>query len=296
MNIAVLLTVYNRREKTIRCLQSLMESHAQAASKICFTVFLTDDGSTDGTASAIKDAGFQMPIHILQGDGNLFWNGGMIHSWEAALHDSQDYDGYLWLNDDSVVFPEFWEDLSAADQVAIKTYGKKGIYVGSTRSDVNGEFTYGGFDFVNRWTLKDKFVKPDGKSFQPCQCAHGNITFISHEVVASQGILFNGYIHGAGDHDYTYLAYKAGFPVLVMPHYAGSCENDHEQDGYADFLHMPLKKRIAYLKSPFGFNLHNTLLFQKRCFPYRYPFVWIMGYAKALFPKLYFRVYKLARR
>lgn len=296
MNIAVLLTVYNRREKTIRCLQSLMESHVQAASKICFTVFLTDDGSTDGTASAIKDAGFQMPIHILQGDGNLFWNGGMIHSWEAALHDSQDYDGYLWLNDDSVVFPEFWEDLSAADQVAIKTYGKKGIYVGSTRSDVNGEFTYGGFDFVNRWTLKDKFVKPDGKSFQSCQCAHGNITFISHEVVASQGILFNGYIHGAGDHDYTYLAYKAGFPVLVMPHYAGSCENDHEQDGYADFLHMPLKKRIAYLKSPFGFNLHNTLLFQKRCFPYRYPFVWIMGYAKALFPKLYFRVYKLARR
>lgn len=296
MNIAVLLTVYNRREKTIRCLQSLMESHAQAASKICFTVFLTDDGSTDGTASAIKDAGFQMPIHILQGDGNLFWNGGMIHSWEAALHDSQDYDGYLWLNDDSVVFPEFWGDLSVADQVSIKTYGKKGIYVGSTRSDVNGEFTYGGFDFVNRWTLKDKFVKPDGKSFQSCQCAHGNITFISHEVVASQGILFNGYIHGAGDHDYTYLAYKAGFPVLVMPHYAGSCENDHEQDGYADFLHMPLKKRIAYLKSPFGFNLHNTLLFQKRCFPYRYPFVWIMGYAKALFPKLYFRVYKLARR
>lgn len=296
MNIAVLLTVYNRREKTIRCLQSLMESHVQAASKICFTVFLTDDGSTDGTASAIEDAGFQIPIHILQGDGSLFWNGGMIHSWVAALHDSQDYDGYLWLNDDSVVFPEFWEDLSVADQVSIKTYGKKGIYVGSTRSDVNGEFTYGGFDFVNRWTLKDKFVKPDGKSFQPCQCAHGNITFISHEVVASRGILFNGYIHGAGDHDYTYLAYKAGFPVLVMPHYAGSCENDHEQDGYADFLHMPLKRRIAYLRSPFGFNLHNTLLFQRRCFPYRYPFVWIMGYAKALFPKLYFRVYKLARR
>lgn len=296
MNIAVLLTVHNRREKTLKCLQSLMESHAQASSEIRFTVFLTDDGCTDGTVEAIVNADFQMPIYILQGNGSLFWNGGMIQSWKAALQDSEDYDGYLWLNDDSVVFPEFWVDLSVADQVSTKTYGMKGIYVGSTYSAVSGEFTYGGFDFINRWTLKDRFVKPNGKSFQPCQCAHGNITYISHEVVKSQDILFDGYIHGAGDHDYIYLAHKAGFPVLVMPHYAGNCENDHEQDGYADFLNMSLKQRIAYLKSPFGFNLHNTLLFQKRCFPYRYPFVWLMGYVKALFPKMYFRVYQLVRR
>ena len=296
MNIAVLLTVYNRKEKTLRCLESLMESHRRAFSEISFTIFLTDDGCTDGTAESIVKADFQMPIHILQGNGALFWNGGMIRSWKAALQDAQNYDGYLWLNDDVVVFPEFWNDLSIANNASIKTYGKKGIYVGSTRSAVSGEFSYGGFNFVNRWTLKDKFIKPDGNSFQPCQCAHGNITYVSHEVIASQGILFDGYIHGAGDHDYTYLAYQAGFPVLVMPHYAGSCENDHEQDGFADFLKMPLKQRIAYLRSPFGFNLHNTLLFQKRCFPYRYPFVWFMGYAKALFPKFYFRVYQLARR
>lgn len=52
MNIAVLLTVFNWREKTIRCLQSLEESHQQSLSEIRYTVFLTDDGSTDCTATA----------------------------------------------------------------------------------------------------------------------------------------------------------------------------------------------------------------------------------------------------
>lgn len=110
------------------------------------------------------------------------------------------------------------------------------------------------------------------------------------------GIFSDEYIHGASDHDYTYRAYKHKFPVLVMPHYAGICENDHAEDGYADFFNMPLRKRLAYLKSPFGFNLHNTLLFQKRCFPYRYPFVWVVGYIKALFPKQYFGFYRWIRR
>ena len=41
---------------------------------------------------------------------------------------------------------------------------------------------------------------------------------------------------------------------------------------------------------------HYTLLFQKRCFPYRYPFVWVIGYVKALFPKLYLGFYKVLRK
>ena len=143
--------------------------------------------------------------------------------------------------------------------------------------------------------LKDRFVIPDGQNIQSCQCAHGNITYISKEVVEKMGILHEGYIHGGGDHDYTYRTYKADFPVLVMKNFVGVCENDHKEDGYADFIKMPLKDRIKYMNSPLGFNLHNTLLFQKRCFPYRYPFVWFAGYMKALFPTIYFKIYRFLR-
>jgi GT2 family glycosyltransferase len=289
------MTVHNRKAKTLRCLESLCETLAPHRDRFDITVYLTDDGSTDGTADAIREKTFPFPIHILQGDGNLFWNGGMIHSWKRALQDGG-RDGYLWLNDDIEVLPEFWDDLLAADAFAREKYGKGGVYVGSTMDADTGTFTYGGFVYTNKLTLKDKFIYPDGETCQECDAGHGNITFVADEVVKSQGIFCEEYIHGGTDHDYTYLAHKAGFPVLVLPHYSAACKNDHPKDGNrGNFFKMPLKERLAYLQSPRGLNLHNALLYSKRCFPWRYPIIWLTGYFKAIFPKTYYWLYLRAR-
>ena len=293
--IAIILTVHNRKFKTLSCLDSLVETLQAHSTTIQATVFLTDDGSTDGTAQAVMEHPYPMPIHILTGDGSLFWNGGMIRSWQAALDAKEQFDGYLWLNNDTILLPSFWKELIEADTYCQATYGKTGIYVGSTCDTFQEHLTYGGFNFTNPITLKDEFVTPDG-TFQTCQCAHANLTYISADVESRMGILYDKYIHSGGDHDYTYRAYKADIPILVLPSYGGICENDHPDDGYEGFLLMSLKERLSYLKSPLGFNLHNTLVFQRRCFPYRYPFVWVMGYLKALFPKVYWRMYQWLRR
>lgn len=294
--IAILLTVHNRREKTLACLDSVASTFNKEKPNISLAVFLTDDASTDGTADAIQTRDYPFPVHILQGDGSLFWNGGMINSWRAAIEAAEHYDGYLWLNNDTTVLPGFWEELSEADSYCLEKYAQSGIYVGSVCDNNNdGQLSYGGFNFTNPITLKDEFVVPNG-TIQPCQCAHGNLTYISQDVVDEMGIFTDEYIHSGGDHDYTYRAYKRGFPILVLPSFVGVCENDHPQDGYAAFLKMPLKERLRYLKSPLGFNLHNTLVFQRRCFPYRYPFVWVMGHLKALFPNTYWRIYQWLRK
>lgn len=290
--IAVILTVHNRLDKTVACLNAVFNQR-EKYSFFNVDVFLTDDGSTDDTSKILRNRFSAKPLHILSGNGNLYWNGGMINSWKAAIEHGG-YDGYLWLNNDTIVLPNLWNELEQADEYSRKQFGKGGIYVGSTKDLLTGEFTYGGFEFTNQWTLKDRFLHPNGH-FQLCQCAHGNVTYISHDVVEKMGILCEQYLHGGGDHDYTYLAYKAGFPLIVLKDYVGICENDHQQGGYADFLSMSLKQRIKYLYSPLGFNLHNTLLLQKRCFPYRYPFVWLMGYLKAFFPKMYFKIYSQCR-
>jgi GT2 family glycosyltransferase len=290
--IAVILTVHNRLDKTVACLNAVFNQR-EKYSFFNVDVFLTDDGSTDDTSKILRNRFSAKPLHILSGNGNLYWNGGMINSWKAAIEHGG-YDGYLWLNNDTIVLPNLWNELEQADEYSRKQFAKGGIYVGSTKDPLTGEFTYGGFEFTNQWTLKDRFLHPNGH-FQLCQCAHGNVTYISHDVVEKMGILCEQYLHGGGDHDYTYLAYKAGFPLIVLKDYVGICENDHQQGGYADFLSMSLKQRIKYLYSPLGFNLHNTLLLQKRCFPYRYPFVWLMGYLKAFFPKMYFKIYSQCR-
>ena len=295
MRIAVLMTVYNRKAKTLRCLETLCGTLAPHEGQFQVAVYLTDDGCTDGTADAIRGKEFPVPVHILQGDGNLFWNGGMINSWKAALRDGG-WDGYLWLNDDIEVLPEFWDDLLFADAFSREKYGKGGVYVGSTKDADTDAFTYGGFVYTNKLTLKDKFIYPDGETCQECEAGHGNITYVSEEVVKSQGIFCEEYIHGGTDHDYTYLAHKAGFPVLVLPHYSAACKNDHPKDGNrSNFFKMSLKGRLEYLQSPRGLNLHNALLFSKRCFPWRYPLIWMTGYFKALFPKTYYWLYLRAR-
>ena len=237
---------------------------------------------------------YGIPIQIIKGNGSLYWNAGMIMSWKAAISEG-DFDGYLWLNDDTRILPSFWTDLLETDNYSINKVGKRGIYVGSTCDPITKEFTYGGFDYINKWTLKDRFVIPNGKEVVACECAHGNITYVSKEVVDVMGVFCDKYIHGGGDHDYTYLAHKHGFPLWVMKNYEGECENDHHEksDKYSS---MSLKQRIAYLNSPFGFNLNNTLLFNERCFPYRVPFVWFMGYLKALFPNFSRHIYLFFRK
>jgi GT2 family glycosyltransferase len=241
---------------------------------------------------AIRSESYPFEVRILRGDGNLFWNGGMINSWKAALEEGG-WDGYIWLNDDTVVFPEFWKDLQIADAYCQATYGKKGIYVGSTKNLETGAFTYGGFVYTNRFLLKDRMLPPDG-SFQECEAGHGNITYVSSEVVDKMGIFCPKYRHGGTDHDYTYLAHKAGFPVLVMPHYAGGCENDHLGKP-RKHVQGNLRQRLKLFWSPWGYNMHNTLLFNWRCFPWRVPFVFFATLNKVLFPTLGYKVYRRLR-
>lgn len=66
--IAVLLTVFNRKDKTLKCLQHLFNQLPIEGYSI--DVYLTDDGCTDGTPEAVKE---QYPqVNIIHGDGNLF--------------------------------------------------------------------------------------------------------------------------------------------------------------------------------------------------------------------------------
>lgn len=294
LRIAIIMTVFNRREKTIRCLDTLQQVWEAELSAPYIEVFVTNDGCTDGTPDAIVRQGYKFPINILEGSGDLYWLGGMNKAWRAAI-DRGGFDGYLWLNDDTAILPGLFSMIREAEEYSLATYKSRGIYVGSTCDPYTGKFTYGGFDYVNKWTLKDRFVIPDGNCIQACECAHGNITYVSNDVVQRMGVFYDGYIHGAGDHDYTYQAHKQGFPILVMKNYAGYCENDHIGKGKR-LEDMTFRQRLHYLKSPLGLNFHNTLLFQRRNFWYRYPFVWLTGIGKLFFPSFSMWFYLFLRK
>ena len=97
--LAVLMTCHNRREKTLRSLAALFSALPEA--ELDVSVHLVDDGSSDGTGDAVRQA--YPSVSVITGDGTLFWNRGMRTAWEDAL--KKDADFYLWLNDDTVLHP-----------------------------------------------------------------------------------------------------------------------------------------------------------------------------------------------
>ena len=74
VSVAVLLTVHNRKNETLRCLSCLYSQESQLIYSL--SVFMTDDGCTDGTIEAVRDKFHD--VRIVKGDGSLFWNRGML--------------------------------------------------------------------------------------------------------------------------------------------------------------------------------------------------------------------------
>ena len=233
MKTAVLITVHNRVEKTLSCLRCLKGQPLPEGREL--DVFLTDDGSTDGTADAVR-ASFP-EVNILSGDGNLFWCRGMIRAWEAAIEQGG-YQDYLWLNDDTdLVDGALLSLFSCADR------HPGSIVVGPTCSRSGSGMTYGGRN-------RKGHVVPDGQDL-PLETFDGNIVLVPHTVVEKIGILDNRFSHAMGDSEYGARAVDRGVQIWQMPEYAGYCEL-HEKK--ADWCNpeVPLLRRLKALYSPLG--------------------------------------------
>lgn len=72
--IIAILTCHNRKSETVTCITSLIENNTN----IEFKFVVVDDNSTDGTREALLS--MSCDITIIEGDGQLFWNGGMHRS------------------------------------------------------------------------------------------------------------------------------------------------------------------------------------------------------------------------
>ncbi|RRQ48845.1 glycosyltransferase family 2 protein [Maribacter algicola] len=280
--IAVLLTCFNRKEKTLKALSALHKAHEIEKDRISMSIYLTDDGSTDGTGEAVKTA--YPEIKVLQGTGDLYWAGGMRHSWTEAK--KRDYDAYLLLNDDTFVESRLFTELLDTHTYCLKKYGQGGVYCGATKDKETQEYTYGGHNFTNKFFAAFKSVIPNGKTPQECELGNANIMWVSKNVVDKVGILSDGYVHGLADYDYTLKAVKEELPVLITPNYLGTCVNDHSNP-YIKFPKLSFKQRLDFLYNPIGLDFKSNLTYNKRHFPIRYPFVYLTGWLKVFFPNIY---------
>lgn len=234
-SIAILLTVHNRKEKTIKCLEKIfLQDGLNDVFEV--TVFLVDDDSTDGTSQAIQKKFPQ--VNIINGNGQLYWNRGMHLAWTTAQK-TKDYQYYLWLNDDTIIFPDTILELLNTEA------GTSSLVCGAICSEKDGSFTYGGKD------LDGKNIEPNGE-IQSCVITHGNCVLIPTKVVQKIGILDPIFPHAIGDYDYGLRAYKAGINVVTTLKYVGFCEKNASLPKWC-YSTTPFLERIKALYSPLGY-------------------------------------------
>lgn len=281
MTVACLITVHNRRSTTINCLQALFSN--TPLKDVSVDVYLVDDGSSDGTADAIIN---QFPsVNIIEGTGYLFWNQGMRLAWKTA-HEYNDYDFYLWLNDDTVLDSSAMSELFQSYYKGKKIYNKEVLVCGACRNnDHSEEFSYG---------IRDDFGPIIPKNYvQEGKYMNGNIVLIPNEIFKVLGFLSNAYTHYHGDYDYGLRSIEKGFRIITTKKYIATCPIN---EGVPDWCNpnISLSKRWNTFHSPLGLNIKEYIKYRQKFWPNTYWVYILTAYLKCFSPRLY-KVFSVLR-
>jgi len=277
IKIAVLGCSYNRKKKTVRFLNSLVNQEVPSNCKM--DIYLLDDDSPDGTGNYVEA---EFPgVNLVRGSGSLFWAGGMRTLWEHVLSLGT-YDFFLLCNDDVVLFDGAVARLLEAHSLS---QHPGNIILGTVQDSEGSMITYGGQKIINRITGDTANVVPAADMLVPCEIGNANIMLVDKKTVDTIGILSSSYTHGIADYDYTLTALRNGLKVWIGPGYYGICDNDHVITWLPQ--RTPLKKRIEYLYSPKGLAYNEHMVYVKRHFPLSVPITHVKLWVKTLFPIMY---------
>jgi GT2 family glycosyltransferase len=199
----IVIPVHNRKVFTLACLGSL-------ARQTCgeFAVVLVDDGSTDGTAEAIRD---RFPVvHVLRGDGNLWWSRAMNLGVQYALERAGTQ--VLTLNDDLECAPDYLANLLEAARE------HPNALLGCAAYDiVTGRLTHGG-EFID-WK-KARFngaPRPKGSNLVEVSHLPGRGMMVPARVFQQIGMFdAEGLPQYGADYDFSMRAKAARFETYCV--------------------------------------------------------------------------------
>ena len=216
LSVVLLVACFNRKQKTLHFFESLISGWPQEHR---LTIVMTDDGSTDGTAEAVK-ANFPT-VQIVHGSGTLFWNGAMSRMMASTL--KRDFNAVILANDDIKLDADVLRRF--INKFAELQISEPSVLVGSFKDEGGQGASYSGMKRPTKrgspLTLNKIF--PNGK-LQKCDTFNGNFTAIPTEPLRAIGGMDASYTQGFGDLDLGYRLANAGVPLLVYSEFLGSCD------------------------------------------------------------------------
>lgn len=280
--IAVLITCYNRKNSTLACLEAL--SRQKDVVDVHLQVYLTDDGCTDGTGDAVRA---QFPdVKILQGDGNLYWGGGMRLAWNEAS--KGDYDYYIWLNEDTLLYTTALLTMLNTSARLLEETGEEIIVSGSTCDPQTNKLTYGGLVRPNWWQAMQFVLVTPTNQPERCETINGNCVVIPRGVAQRVGNLSPDFSHGLGDFDYGLRAARDyGISSWIPPGFIGTC-SAHEIKGSHFDASMPTSERLKAMKRASGLPpAKEWMTFTRRHARWLWPIYIFRTSLRMCFPQLW---------
>lgn len=257
--ISIIIPVFNAIHHTKKCLQELHKSLSSESLSTYFTIIVVDDGSTDGTSDWIK-SNYPQTI-VLEGNGNLWWSGGINMGTRYALKElNSDY--ILWWNNDVLASPDYFKKiLWLVENNTIHILGSKIYYSNSTIV-----WSMGGiFDTRSGSKYMIGMNEADSPSFEKefrVDWLPGMGTLIHKEVFEKIGLVDEiNFPQYHGDSDFTYRATLAGYEITVYPDL--KLWNDKSNSG---LLHNNSFKQLLRTLNDNKSNYHfgKDLTFYKR--------------------------------
>lgn len=250
-SICVLMTCFNRKEKTINCVVSLIDKNPS----LQFKFVIVDDGSTDGTTEALIELN-NKDINIVKGTGNLYYSGGMRLAIETAKESSITADYYMLANDDVQFYDSAIEKLVA--------YCNDNISVGMT-DDGEGRMTYGGVISCSKWRPSLKKVTPNKGEILHVDTFNANCVLIPSDIFMKLDNIDTHYVHGFGDYDYGLSAKRKGIDIILPDLFVGMCKKNPKKGSWQD-KDLPVKERIQRKEKPNGSPSKIWFYFSKKNF------------------------------
>ncbi|HYW95328.1 MAG TPA: glycosyltransferase family 2 protein [Bacteroidales bacterium] len=273
--LSVLIPVHNNLAYTKTCIEKLMaESVEGRFSNMSLSLVVIDDGSTDGTRTWLVNN--HSGVTVLDGDGNLWWSGGINAGARYAI-EVQKADYVLLWNNDIVADTDYFTELDRlvpllGDHIIAgsKIYrkGEDNIlwsYGGAFNPRTGSKYMYG----YNK-ADGDDFQKPGNADWLP-----GMGTLIPAKVIETIGYWDEkNFPQYHGDSDFTYRARLAGFGIKVYP--GLKIWNDTTNTGLSHQGSLRVLIRLlSDIKS--NYNLKKNILFYRKyatsIFAYRFLFM-----------------------
>lgn len=269
MNIAVISTYFNRKNKTIACVKSLYEQSLLKKNKdVVLDIYFCDDGSNDGTSKELCK--IYPEINIISGTGRLFWAKGMSKALNEAIKTPHDF--YLMVNDDVKFYSNMLE-IMVGSYMQVKSDKFMSAVVGSTQECEDGNWTYGGQIWNKRFRHEKYDSVEPGFPCKECNMTNWNCFLIPNIMIQKIGLIDDYYEHAKADNDYSNRIINSGNKIFVAHQYIGTCQRNSIDGTWRD-TKLGLKKRLTLVKKPTGLPIKSEIHYCKKFHGNRWPF-WV---------------------